>query len=91
MANLNVRKLDDEVYEQLRIQAAAHGISMEEEARRIISAAVCSQEKFSDIVQKYFGQNNGVELELPKHMPHEPIDLYPMDKLLPSHVYIMQP
>ncbi len=74
MANLNVRKLDDNVYEQLRIQAATHGVSMEEEARRIISQAVSTQEKFSDVVQKYFGPHNGIELEIPKHTPHEPMD-----------------
>jgi plasmid stability protein len=33
MATLNVRKLDESAYEQLRIRAANHGVSMEEEAR----------------------------------------------------------
>ena len=36
MASLSVRKLDVNVYEQLRVRAAKHGVSMEEEARQII-------------------------------------------------------
>ena len=31
MANISVRKLDNQVYNQLRIRAAEHGVSMEEE------------------------------------------------------------
>ena len=34
------RKLDDNVYEQLRIRAAKHGVPMEEEVRQILSQAV---------------------------------------------------
>jgi len=30
MANLSVRKLDDQIYDRLRIRAAEHGVSMEE-------------------------------------------------------------
>lgn len=76
MANLSVRKLDDRVYEQLRIRAAKHGISMEEEARQIISQVVTSPSRLSEVFQKYFGPENGVdlELELAQHKPHQPLD-----------------
>ena len=40
MAQLVVRKLEDEVKAKLRRRAAAHGCSMEEEVRAILRAAV---------------------------------------------------
>ena len=36
-ANLTIRKLDPAVKERLRVRAARHGRSMEEEVRRILS------------------------------------------------------
>ena len=40
MASITIRNLDDEVKERLRQAAARHGISMEEEARRILRTAL---------------------------------------------------
>jgi antitoxin FitA len=40
MASLTIRKLDDDIKTKLRLSAAAKGISMEEEARSLIAAAV---------------------------------------------------
>ncbi|HEX3662426.1 MAG TPA: hypothetical protein VHU89_13395 [Acidobacteriaceae bacterium] len=40
MASLTVRKLDDSVKARLRVLAAEHGRSMEEEARTILEIAV---------------------------------------------------
>ena len=48
MASISVRKLDDDTLARLRIRAAKHGISMEEEARRIIRRASSSIE-ISDV------------------------------------------
>jgi len=76
MANLSIRKLNDAVYGQLRLRAANHGISMEEEARRIICLAVSAPEKITDVFQKYFGQENGIDLEFVSHRKsHNPMDL----------------
>jgi plasmid stability protein len=75
MATLNVRKLDESAYEQLRIRAANHGVSMEEEARQIIYQAVTAPAQISTVFQKYFGDKNGVDLKLPnQRKPHEPMD-----------------
>ncbi len=63
MATFSIRKLNDNVYERLRVRAANHGVSMEEEARRIISQAVAVPERISDIFRKHFGQKNGVDLD----------------------------
>jgi plasmid stability protein len=40
MASITIRKLDERVKVRLRIRAAEHGRSMEEEAREILSSAI---------------------------------------------------
>lgn len=76
MANLSIRKLDENAYAQLRIRAARHGVSMEEEARQIIYLAVSAPESISSIFQKHFGKTNGINLAIPnqRKKPHEPMD-----------------
>lgn len=73
MASLSIRKLSRNVYERLRLRAVKHGISMEEEARRIIYQAVTVPEKLSNVFKKYFGVENGVDLDLlDQRNPHNP-------------------
>jgi len=75
MANLSVRKLDNTVYEQLRLRAARHGISMEEEARQILYQVVATPQRISEVFRKHFGAKNGINLDLPvQHKPHDPMD-----------------
>ena len=73
MANLSIRKLDDDTITRLRIRAAHHHISMEEEARRILRQAVNTPKRLGDLSMQFFGAESGVELELPQHVPHEPL------------------
>lgn len=73
MGNLSIRKLDDETIHHLRVRAAKSNVSMEEEARRILKQAVTPQVRLGDLAQQLFGEENGVELELPKREPHEPL------------------
>lgn len=42
MATLTIRNLDEVVKRKLRLQAAAHGCSMEAEARAVLSQSVMS-------------------------------------------------
>ncbi len=72
MASLSVRKLDDETLARLRVRAASRGVSMEEEARRILKAAVAAPERLGELALQIFGPLHGVDLELPEHAPHEP-------------------
>lgn len=72
MANLSIRKLDDDTISRLRIRAAHHRVSMEEEARRILRQAVTTPKRLGDLSVQFFGAGSGVELELPEHTPHEP-------------------
>ena len=72
MASITIRNLDDDVKTRLRLRAAEHRRSMEEEARLILCDAVGSKANswnLASIVRSHFGPNNGVDLELP---PREP-------------------
>lgn len=40
MTSLIIRHVDDTTRQRLRVQAARHGVSMEEEARRILNEAL---------------------------------------------------
>ena len=75
MASLSVRKLDDETLSRLRIRAAKHGVSMEEEARRILKDAVGAPDCLGDLALQIFGPKHGVDLQLPERTPHEPVGL----------------
>jgi plasmid stability protein len=72
MASITIRDLEPEVKEQLRVRAARHGRSMEEEARVILRAGVAEQAlapvKLGDAICRRF-QAFGVELELPAREP----------------------
>jgi plasmid stability protein len=74
MASLTVRKLDDPLKARLRIRAAMHGRSMEEEVRDILRTALNSEpprpENLADAIQARFAPYGGVELE---PLPREPI------------------
>lgn len=75
MASLSIRKLDDEIYDRLRVRAARRGVSMEEEVRQILTRAVAPPERLGDLFLKIFGPTKGADLELPPREPHDPIDL----------------
>lgn len=67
MASLSVRKLDDEIIALLRVRAARHGVSMEEEARQILKRAVVAPEQLGDLAVRLFSPAYGEEeLTLPK-------------------------
>lgn len=72
MASLSIRKLEDDTLQRLRIRAARHQVSMEEEVRRILRQAVMPPPRLGSLAAAYFGEN-GVELELPQREVHEPV------------------
>jgi len=72
MASITIRNLDDNVKTLLRVRAAEHHRSMEEEARLILGEAVgCkpSSRNLAEITRSVFGPENGVDLELPPRGP----------------------
>lgn len=58
MASLSVRKLDEDTLSRLRVRvrvrAAKHGVSMEEEARQILKRAVPAPERLGDLAVRLF-------------------------------------
>jgi len=52
MSSLTIRNLDDATKQRLRIRAAQHGVSMEEEVRRILKEAVRAAESPSGLGQR---------------------------------------
>ena len=49
MTSLTIRNLDDATKQRLRIRAARHGVSMEEEVRRILKATLHPTEAPSEL------------------------------------------
>jgi len=70
MATLTIRQLDEKTKARLRVRAAEHGRSMEEEARAILRSAVSAsapeKENLAEAIRRRFAVFGGVELELPK-------------------------
>ncbi|RON37771.1 FitA-like ribbon-helix-helix domain-containing protein [Pseudomonas frederiksbergensis] len=67
MASITIRNLDDQITEQLRIAAAHHGHSMEEEARLILETALAAVDCAGGLgsrIHDRFGAS-GCELNLP--------------------------
>lgn len=77
MAGISVRKLDEDTIRRLQERAASHGVSMEEEVRRILQRAVSGPERVGDLALEIFGPEHGVELQLPDHDVHDPVNLDP--------------
>lgn len=69
MATITIRQLDEATKAKLRIRAAHHGRSMEEEAREILRTALAgarSKEKdLAESIRQRFEPFGGIELELP--------------------------
>ena len=65
MASITIRNLDDVVKERLRLAAARHGVSMEEEARRILKSALDADENEYGLgtrIQKIWAGVGGFDL-----------------------------
>jgi plasmid stability protein len=67
MAPFTIRGLDEQVRDQLRVQAARHGRSMEAEARAILTEAVASpvERSLVNIMMAMREALEGEGLELP--------------------------
>ena len=74
MPSITIRNLDDDVKTRLRMRAAGHGRSMEEEARLILGEAVEREptpaKGLGTALHELFKPFDGVELEIP---PREPM------------------
>lgn len=73
MTTLTIRRLEPTVKERLRLRAAREGHSMEEEARRILKAALATPDEHPrnayEAIRRHFAPLGGVDLELPERHP----------------------
>lgn len=68
MAALTIRNLDEAVKNGLRVQAAQHGCSMEEEVRRILRQEILKdvdEKGLGHFIHQAFAEAGGVELSIP--------------------------
>ncbi|MBK1724364.1 FitA-like ribbon-helix-helix domain-containing protein [Thiocystis violacea] len=76
MASITIRNLDDTLKRRLRIRAAEHGRSMEEEAREILRLVVgepAPPVNIAAAIRARVAGFGGADLDLPPREPmHEP-------------------
>lgn len=67
MASITIRNLDEQIKAQLRMEAAKHGHSMEEEVRIILRGALNQPQKggLGSRIRERFATAGGAELEAP--------------------------
>ena len=73
MASIIIRNLDKSIKEKLRIRAAGHGHSMEEEVRQILKETVNNEpgqaQNLADAIRERFKPLGGVEIPDVKREP----------------------
>jgi plasmid stability protein len=74
MASITIRKLDESTKARLRVRAAHHKRSMEDEARTILRAALAEEPagrgNLAESIRRRFQPLGGVDLEV---QPREPM------------------
>ena len=74
MAVMTIRNIDDTIKYRLRVRAAMHGRSMEDEARDILRSALSTElpppRNLAQAIHRRFAKLGGVDLPL---APREPI------------------
>jgi antitoxin FitA len=73
MASMTIRDIEDSLKARLRVRAAKHGRSMEDEARDILRAALSAQppraRALVDSIRARIEPLGGVDLEIPAREP----------------------
>ncbi|NRP21797.1 hypothetical protein LPJGGPFB_05056 [Ensifer adhaerens] len=72
MASMTIRNIDDRLKQRLRVRAATHGRSMEDEARDILKMVLAQQAapgNLASTIRARLQPLGGVELELPGREP----------------------
>lgn len=74
VASITIRNLDDKLKQHLRLRAAQHGRSMEDEARHILRQTLAQEasppQDLAESVRRRFAALGGVELPI---VPREPM------------------
>jgi plasmid stability protein len=73
MASITIRQLEENTKQKLRMRAARHGRSMEQEAREILKSALSQPEEQSkdliESIRRRFAKYGGVDLKIPPRGP----------------------
>lgn len=73
MACITIRKLDEQTKSRLRVRAAHHNRSMEDEARMILRAVLAEEParepNLAEAIRRRFRPFGGVDLRLPAREP----------------------
>ncbi len=72
MASITIRNLDDDIKQRLRVRAAEHGRSMEEEAREILRRVMgesAPPRNLAAAIRARLVASDRVDLELPAREP----------------------
>ncbi|KRD63324.1 MULTISPECIES: hypothetical protein [unclassified Ensifer] len=73
MASMTIRNIDDRLKQRLRVRAATHGRSMEDEARDILKMVLAQQEttagNLAGAIRARLQPLGGVELQIPAREP----------------------
>ena len=80
MASITIRDIDDKLKARLRIQAARHGRSMEDEARDILRTALWREKAGTgglvEAIRARINLLGGTDLEIPaRDGLHEPVQI----------------
>jgi len=79
MAVMTIRNIDDAIKNRLRLRAAMHGRSMEDEARDILRSALSTEiprpRNLGQAINERFGLLGGVDLpDVPREAIRPPVD-----------------
>jgi plasmid stability protein len=73
VSSITIRNLEESVKRRLRMRAAQHGRSMEEEARHILRAALAQKTErptnLFEAIRRRITPMGGVKLDIPEHEP----------------------
>ncbi len=72
MASITIRNLDDDIKQRLRVRAAEHGRSMEEEAREILRRVMgesAPPRNLAAAIRSRLAASDRADLELPAREP----------------------
>ena len=80
MATMTIRNLDDQLKQRLRVRAATHGRSMEDEARDILRTALATQPSAPSLIEAIRARVDslgGIELDIPaREAIHPAVNLH---------------
>jgi len=87
MATMTIRNIEESLKSKLRMTAAQHGCSMEEEVRRILRKSLLPQLKKTGLgttIHQHFKRIDGVDLQIPaRSLPRQAVNPFEQESDAP--------